>query len=553
MKKLETIKIQNFKIFNEEVTIPVEGKHILAWGVNGSGKSSLYWALYTFLQCSSKPKEEAKKYFDKGDESLHNIHAAVDLKSFIQLGFKETGSEVKFHKLGADDNDTHSDSIPSINAGSEFITHRLLLNFYNYRHSQKIDLFPVFYRDIFPYFNTPKGNSFSSILTNIEKKLNTETPKNIEAWVKEFNDGIEDLIQSIRRGDASKYYNDHFAYNGEKIDIQIHFQEVLEVTGRRGSREIKEPVIRLQAKLQPDGNPESEIKRPQSFFNEARINAIALSIRFVLMKNRPEVDTVKLLVLDDLLISLDMQNRVKIIKLILKLYKEEYQLMVFTHDKGFYKEMLRQIEPDKESWQVMQFYEPESTGSNPKIEYEDDTYIAKADSAFLRRDYEACALYLRKETESILVKFLDPNMEVFWKRKDWRDLSEFIKSAKKKFFTAELSKFQKIIEKDISIENLEKLRGQIEVDPELAGDMPNLGPLLTYKKEVFNYIINKKKNISVGNNVYELLEEIDKIKDRVLNPAAHAGEAPFFESEIKDAIDKVKELKIKLDELTPTE
>lgn len=553
MEKLNSIQIQNFKIFNQEVTIPVEGKHILAWGVNGSGKSSLYWALYTFLQCNSKTVEDAKKYFDKGDESLHNIHADEGLESFIKLGFKEQAGEESFYTLSEENNDTHNDLIRSVNAGSEFITHRLLLNFYNYRNSQKIDLFPVFYRDIFPYFSTPKGNSFRSILNNIEQYLNIESPKNIESWVKEFNDGIDDLIFAIRNGDATKFYNKYFAYNSEKISIQIHFEQALEVTGKRGYRKIKEPIIRLQAKIRPDGNPETEIKRPQSFFNEARINAIALTIRFILMVTRPRVETIKFLVLDDLLISLDMQNRVKIIKLILKLYKEDYQLMVFTHDKGFYKEMLRQIEPDKQNWKVMQFYEPESTGSNPKIEYEDDTYLAKADSAFLRRDYEACALYLRKETESILVKFLDPKMEVFWKRKDWRELSEFIKSAKKKFFTAELSKFRRIIEKDISIENLEKLRGQIEVDPDLAGDMPNLGPLLTYKREVFNFIINNKKNIADGNNVYGLLEEIDKIKGRVLNPSAHAGEAPFFEEEIKDAIEKVEKLKAKLNELTPTE
>ena len=328
MKRLNSIKIQNFKIFNELVNIPIEQKHVLVWGVNGSGKSSLYWSLYTFLQCSGKAVDEEKKYFNKGDESLHNIHAPADLESYIKLGFKEPGGEEQVFELSSTKDETKGELIPSVNSGSEFITHRLLLNFYNYRNSQQIDLFPIFYRDIFPYFNTPRGNSFQSILKKIEQSLNTETTSNLGAWVKEFNDGVEDLIMSIRRGDASKFYNDNLSYKGEKIDIQIHFPELLEIQGSKGNRRIKEPVIRLQAKFKPDGNPETEIHRPQSFFNEARINAIALAIRFVLMENRPPVTTVKFLVLDDLLISLDMQNRVKIIKLILKQYSEKYQLFI---------------------------------------------------------------------------------------------------------------------------------------------------------------------------------------------------------------------------------
>jgi len=36
----------------------------LVYGNNGSGKSSLFWALYTFLQSSIKPNDdEVKKYF----------------------------------------------------------------------------------------------------------------------------------------------------------------------------------------------------------------------------------------------------------------------------------------------------------------------------------------------------------------------------------------------------------------------------------------------------------------------------------------------------------
>jgi len=256
MKKLETIKIQNFKIFNEEVTIPVEGKHILAWGVNGSGKSSLYWALYTFLQCNTKSVDEAKKYFNKGDESLHNIHATEGLESFLKLGFKEPGSEEETLDLSLTQNDTTSDYVGYINSGSEFITHRLLLNFYNYRHSQKIDLFPVFFRDIFPYFNTSKGTNVRALYKTIEENLNNETKSNLDKWAKEFNDGLEDLIQPIKRGDATKFYNDNLAYKREEIDIKILFPQKLKIERSKPNRRLINPTISLSAKLKANGAEE---------------------------------------------------------------------------------------------------------------------------------------------------------------------------------------------------------------------------------------------------------------------------------------------------------
>jgi hypothetical protein len=548
MKKLNSIQIQNFKIFNQEVSIPIEGKHVLVWGVNGSGKSSIYWSLYTFLQCSGKAVGDEKKYFNKGEVSLHNIHAEPVLDSFIKLGFKAPGENEKFYELSSKKDETKDELIISVNSGSEFITHRLLLNFYNYRNSQKIDLFPIFYRDIFPYFNTPKGNSFQSILKNIEQSLNIETPSNLNAWVKEFNDGIEDLILSIRRGDASKFYNDNLSYKGEKIDIQIHFSELLEIIGSRGNRRIKEPVIRLQAKLKPDGNQETEIHRPQSFFNEARINAIALAIRFVLMQNRPPVNTVKFLVLDDLLISLDMQNRVKIIKLILSQFAEKYQLFIFTHDKGFYNEVLRQIESQKHFWQVIQLYEPQELGQNPEIRYEDEGYMAMADSAFLRRDFEACALYLRKETEAILIKFLDPEMELFWKQKDWISLADFITRTRKKLDTYATNDFARFVNQSITKEELELLKSDLGEPVDTAESKALIGRLNTYRQRLYSFII-AEKDLRI-NPIYEIVDDIKGIKDRVLNPGAHAGEVPFFKEEIAEAIEKVKLLKEKLDELT---
>ena len=72
--RLQSLEIRNFKAFRE-FAIDIEGRHLLIYGGNGAGKSSLYWALYTFLQSARKPADAVVKYFDpRNQQNLLNIH-----------------------------------------------------------------------------------------------------------------------------------------------------------------------------------------------------------------------------------------------------------------------------------------------------------------------------------------------------------------------------------------------------------------------------------------------------------------------------------------------
>ena len=64
MSNIKEIILYNFKASYGETKIELDGKNLLMYGENGSGKSSVYWALYTLLQSSNKSEEEIKKYFE---------------------------------------------------------------------------------------------------------------------------------------------------------------------------------------------------------------------------------------------------------------------------------------------------------------------------------------------------------------------------------------------------------------------------------------------------------------------------------------------------------
>jgi predicted ATP-binding protein involved in virulence len=544
-KYLHSIELQNFKAFADKAEITLNGKNALIWGVNGSGKSSVYWAIYTFLQCSTKGTNGQVKYFDKGDLSLHNILAPEDRESYIKLAFKEQGSStIDNFKLSVNQNESLNDFIRGVDNSSEFITHRLLLNFYHYKHSQKINLYPVFDRDIFPYFKTSKGNSFRDLLKKMESNLAIETKKNLELWEKEFNDGLEDLIQPIKRNEVNQFYNKFLALPGETIDIQIHFPEYLKIEGfgkDKKNRTIKYPEITLKAQFGLNA-PLKPVNKPQSFFNEARINAIALSVRFVLMKGRKSAENLNLLVLDDLLISLDMHNRMKVTKMIIDEYSKDYQIIIFTHDKGFFNEVVRKVDDKRDDWQIIRFYET-PIDKNPKIEYDNSSNLDKAIDSYIRHDYEGCALHLRKEAEDFLAKYMDPELSFIWKQKEWKGLADFLSSAEKKHTEKRYSEFKKIIDFSISADHLEKLKTQIEVDAEFSDKPEELGPLLSYKRKVFELIKTIKEEQEGKKDIISLLGKVNNIKDRTLNAGAHFSEAPLFKEEIEEAIETIIELK----------
>ena len=78
-----------------------------------------------------------------------------------------------------------------------------------------------------------------------------------------------------------------------------------------------------------------------------------MSVYFAIIKkqfNNFSDESLKILVLDDLLISLDMSNRLNLLE-ILKTEFSDFQIFFFTHDKGFFE-----ILKDKMSWKAYEIY-----------------------------------------------------------------------------------------------------------------------------------------------------------------------------------------------------
>jgi wobble nucleotide-excising tRNase len=102
-------------------------------------------------------------------------------------------------------------------------------------------------------------------------------------------------------------------YFGANVKISLEFDKV-EYKGRR-------KLIGNSINLKIDFF-EKAIPKHQLFLNEARLSALAISLYLASIGVNPLTGSLKILVLDDLLIGLDMSNRLPLLEILKKHFIE---------------------------------------------------------------------------------------------------------------------------------------------------------------------------------------------------------------------------------------
>lgn len=454
MQKIQSITLRNFKFFYgteiefEHNKIVLNQNNLLLYGENGSGKSSIYWAFYTFLQSYLKNDADLVKYFDPNDsQNLRNRFAEDNAVTAIVLEIiNEAGTitkEISNNKF--ETNKKNDTTINKIIAGSDFINYKYLSKLYDFRNSEEINLFEWFEREILMFidfkisYTDNQGILSKSTLASDWWKFICDAPKtlppnkknkitanrNSDEYTRYVNTTIpkfvEFLISFLNKitTKTNKYLKEDF-----KEDFQIKFETDLITCAFNNwldkNAEVTKPDIRLTVIFEHDKLPNNKkpILRPHTFLNEARLTAIALAIRLAMLDERLyDVNSASLLILDDLLLSLDMSHRDKVLEIILKKV-DEYQILILTHDRAFYNLCKRRIDnqlkkDDTYKWEFKEMYQ-DCNDNNIPIPFiaNYQSYFSLAKKYFKEFDYPACANYLRKEAEKILCELLPLNKTI---------------------------------------------------------------------------------------------------------------------------------------------
>lgn len=564
MKRISKLTINNFKSFKEPATIDFGAKNILAHGSNGSGKSSLYWTLYTFLQSSVKqPLSEVHKYFILNDpQSLRNIHALDTADSFIKLELIDTESNITQTYTISDTivntQEANDSNIKDANNASDFINYRLLLNFYNSAHSEEIELFPVFNRDILPYFSNINGENFGVLY----KALVENTPDKRQAAEKvrrgiaklsgltisainkayavevtSFNTALETFVADLIQP-SNNFLTTHFLGGDDSLKITLSMTAGASFDKRKN--ELSAPSILMTVEQKMADGTFKLINRPHSFLNEARLTQIALSVRLAAMLNRTGINGLfKFLVLDDMLISLDMSNRMTVVKIILTDPAfANFQLIILTHDKSFFN--LIKSRTISQDWKYFDFIKADDPASQPEVK-DSKTDLEKAKEYFELNDFDGCANFLRKASENILTHYLDPEMKVV--DTGFESLANKINQAINRVGDDGYLKFrQSFIRANLTIDQIKEIGNDFANNPAFGADV--IGKLNHLKNGVLRFTIEQNEQQATARNV---LTEMRELKDRILNPHSHGTAMPLYRQELKDAIQTIEDLKIFLD------
>lgn len=524
MAAIEKLKIKGFKAFPNEFELNLNGNHLLIYGENGSGKSSIYYALHCLFQSPLK-KDSGRKYFnsidDQGNENhqhLLNLNCKNTDDSYISVSFTEKHPFI--YSINKDGYNTKlvggHRPLPK-NITGVFINHKFLFHFFNFRNSEQINLFPVFEKDILPFVLDQKSNlhigeMYDELISSVIKKGNRVAPEYISN-IDYFNDQVAKLTEEINLR-SSDIYNTYFREDNDKhLIIKLHFHsnhnkpfgeyrqyylkydyqlEQINENGKIIQRQAKykslnKPFIALEIAETKEHGEQRGIAKPQAYFNEAKLTAIALSIRFSLLNLDAPADG-RFLALDDMLISLDMSNRTKVIEFLLSI-SDKYKIYLFTHDRAFFELAKNKINYAKKDyggeWLFKELYNDGNPINNPKC-YDSETAYSRAIKHFNEFDYPASANYLRKAVEDLITIF------------------------------------PPYISKDDNGTNKEKLRSKLDAAFLLLKRLDNNTKGIVDIIHALNLLLNPLSHRSIDTNIYrselsKIIDLIPQIEKQIIN------------------------------------
>lgn len=400
--KITKIEIKNFKAFRgpDVIDLGKKGQNLLLYGENGSGKTSLYEALKFFLESSADDLIKFENY-----QNIFTINDAGYIKLHLRASPR---SSEQVYEWSRDVRETAEPLIINASESKGFLDYKALLEtHYLHRESDTVNVFNLLIENLLAnVINDTTGQSLAEEWATISEAISSQPDIEIlDGQLAVFNAELADRLRELEA--RTSEILSRFGYN---VSFNLNFQEI---TYNRVDETLDDPEILLKVKFFDE-----DIPTHHRFLNEAKLSAIALSIYFAGFLLQPESD-LKILALDDVLIGLDMSNRLPVLD-ILEEYFSYYQIFLTTYDKAWY-EIVKQRTEQKD-WEYAEFYFSQTDEYEVPIYVENKAYLEKAREYLDANDYKACAIYVRTAFESVIKQYCEKKDLAIKYRENPRDL-----------------------------------------------------------------------------------------------------------------------------------
>jgi len=215
--------------------------------------------------------------------------------------------------------------------------------------------------------------------------------------IKEFNDGLLGRLTEIQT-----LANQYIASFDPFLKIDFGYVQGIKSPEVGNGTWPGEPKLMLRATFRNE-----LIEHPATFLNEARLTAIALAFYMAALKveipesasrTSPEP---RLLVLDDVLIGLDMAHRLPVLKLVeSEFVKNGWQVMLLTFDRAWYEVAKQWL--GGHQWKCYELFASSLGNYEKPILLPDEDHLYRALTFLLQGEVKAAAVHVRTKFELLL-------------------------------------------------------------------------------------------------------------------------------------------------------
>jgi len=420
--KIKTLSLTDFRAFPgpAPATFQLDGKNLLLYGENGSGKSSLFHALRGFFS-PDKPIDlvELRNSFSQMGVGSVKVEVGFDDATVAawQVGagaLQRYGHPSVQGPMAISLHPGHTQPLNTrVTEASKFsavLDYRSLLNT-NYKHGDgtinlfelAVDGFLAGYRDLAT--NKTVNELWLAVLKSKPERSTSKTLAFCTERCNEFNHAMTNAL-ALLKGEAQAILAILSPHGLELVDlpftnVAFNFAKALK------DKDFTNQTIGLQVAFRG-----KTLDKPQHYLNEARQTAIALALYLgARLACAPQTTQhLKLLVLDDVLIGLDHSNRLPILDVLAELFSD-WQVVLMTHDRGWFDLAYAKISPTV--WCCYEIFEGDQSAPAPSPVYRSVAMGPNPDRpARIYLDYakhmltlnypEAAANYARQAMEATL-------------------------------------------------------------------------------------------------------------------------------------------------------
>lgn len=381
------IEIKDFRAFRGAYTIDLhgQGQNLLLYGENGSGKSSLFQALNLFFAPPTDFSSN-KNIFVNTQDGYVKLEIGADRRTSRVYEWEET---------------THPYSEPLIVETAKakgFLDYRSLLEtHYIHRHADQINVFSLLINTLLA--NTPNPvtqNPFPEDLQRIQdvvgmRKSQRRTDQ-LDQLIPDFNAGLTRVL-----ADLTQKTNELLTTFDPAVKIELALPGLTVA-----DKNLHNQVINLTASYY-----DRPIPSHHHFLNEARLSAIAISIYLGALLLIPP-SQLRVLFLDDVLIGLDMSNRLPLLD-VLAHHSADWQIIITTYDRVWFEIVRERVKGWQPAWACEEFFTGLLDDSEMPVHAKNkgQDYLAIAQQHLDTHDLKAAAIYARSAYEHEIKKFCD--------------------------------------------------------------------------------------------------------------------------------------------------